>query len=245
LKEFAGRFTETVHRPQPFLFYVPHLLHKFAPWSILMAAIAVVLLRAEKLRVREWIARVSPSTLWLICWAFGGLVVMSFVPSKRVDRIFPIVPPLCLLLAAQFAAAQSREQLARRVRQWCGASVAVAFVFSGAYSAYKIFDGYRNHDDALVRFGGKVRDVAASRVLQYESLRCKDEGMLLYLRRLHFLDRDAAIADWRAGKFNAVVAPNEEVPQLLTELPAAEVQLQSEPRRDEAEAARYSLLVRR
>ena len=28
---------------------------------------------------------------------------MSLIPSKRVDRIFPVIPPLCLLLAAQIA----------------------------------------------------------------------------------------------------------------------------------------------
>ncbi len=33
VREFAGRFTETIHKPQPFYFYLPHLLHKFAPWS--------------------------------------------------------------------------------------------------------------------------------------------------------------------------------------------------------------------
>jgi hypothetical protein len=32
---------------------------------------------------------------------FGGLIVMSIIPSKRVDRVFPIIPPLCLLLAVQ------------------------------------------------------------------------------------------------------------------------------------------------
>ena len=36
LGEFAGRFGETVHRPQPVYFYLPHLLHKFTPWSLLM-----------------------------------------------------------------------------------------------------------------------------------------------------------------------------------------------------------------
>ncbi len=33
MREFVGRFGETIHRPQPLLFYLPHLLHKFAPWS--------------------------------------------------------------------------------------------------------------------------------------------------------------------------------------------------------------------
>ena len=36
MREFVGRFGETIHRPQPLLFYLPHLLHKFAPWSVLM-----------------------------------------------------------------------------------------------------------------------------------------------------------------------------------------------------------------
>src|SRR5262249_28312322 len=33
MHEFVGRFGETIHRPQPLLFYFPHLLQKFAPWS--------------------------------------------------------------------------------------------------------------------------------------------------------------------------------------------------------------------
>jgi hypothetical protein len=48
LKEFAGRFGETVHRPQPFYFYLPHLLHKFAPWSLLGVAMAVVGWRSQR-----------------------------------------------------------------------------------------------------------------------------------------------------------------------------------------------------
>src|ERR1043166_7446002 len=36
IREFAGRFGEAVHRPQPFYFYLPHLLHRFAPWSLLL-----------------------------------------------------------------------------------------------------------------------------------------------------------------------------------------------------------------
>ena len=43
----------------------------------------------------------SPDTFWLLRWALGGFIVMSLIPSKRVDRIFPVLPPLCLLLAVQ------------------------------------------------------------------------------------------------------------------------------------------------
>ena len=103
MREFIGRFGETIHRPQPLLFYLPHLLHKFAPWSVLIVAIALFDLRSRKWRLRESFHKMSPETFWLLCWSIGGLIVMSLIPSKRVDRIFPVIPPLCLLLAAQIS----------------------------------------------------------------------------------------------------------------------------------------------
>src|SRR5437899_8824246 len=42
IREFIARFGETIHRPQPFYFYLPHLLHKFAPWSVLMIAAVMI-----------------------------------------------------------------------------------------------------------------------------------------------------------------------------------------------------------
>ena len=47
MREFVGRFGETIHRPQPLFFYLPQLLHKFAPWSVLMIGIAAVSLRSR------------------------------------------------------------------------------------------------------------------------------------------------------------------------------------------------------
>jgi 4-amino-4-deoxy-L-arabinose transferase-like glycosyltransferase len=104
LIEFAGRFHEGIHRSQPPLFYIPHLLHKFAPWSLLVIGLLVVALRRTKSTTGKWLARLSPEMFWLVAWVVGGIVVMSLIPSKRVDRIFPVIPPLCLLLAAQLRA---------------------------------------------------------------------------------------------------------------------------------------------
>jgi 4-amino-4-deoxy-L-arabinose transferase-like glycosyltransferase len=101
MREFLGRFGETIHRPQPLYFYLPHLLHKFAPWSILLIAIGVLDLAARRWRIGAALRGMSPETVWLLCWSIGGLITMSLIPSKRVDRIFPVIPPLCLLLAAQ------------------------------------------------------------------------------------------------------------------------------------------------
>jgi 4-amino-4-deoxy-L-arabinose transferase-like glycosyltransferase len=118
MHEFLGRFGETIHRSQPLYFYLPHLLHKFAPWSVLIIAIAIVDLKSRKWRVRSAFREMSPETFWLVCWGLGGLIVMSLIPSKRVDRIFPVIPPLCLLLAAQASAVLSASAFKeRRLRQ--------------------------------------------------------------------------------------------------------------------------------
>ncbi|HEY5037035.1 MAG TPA: glycosyltransferase family 39 protein, partial [Chthoniobacterales bacterium] len=115
LKEFAGRFTETVHRPQPVYFYLPHLLQKFGPWSLLLIGLAIAFRRKH--------LRMQPATLWLVCWSLGGVLLMSLIPSKRVDRIYPIIPPLCLLLGAQVAAVREVEGLRERLRPWLTAAL--------------------------------------------------------------------------------------------------------------------------
>ncbi len=119
IREFAGRFSETVHKPQPLYFYLPHLLHKFAPWSLLLAGLSIFFWRRrERLSLQ-----MQPDTIWLICWSLGGLVLMSIIPSKRVDRIFPLLPPLCLLLGAQVARAFANERWRTKVQPWVGASL--------------------------------------------------------------------------------------------------------------------------
>src|SRR5213596_994697 len=115
VREFAARFAETIHRPQPLYFYLPHLLHKFAPWSALMIAVAILGLASRRWKIRAAFREMSAETFWLLCWTLGGLLVMSLIPSKRVDRIFPIIPPLCLLLAAQLGAAGEHEITRKRV----------------------------------------------------------------------------------------------------------------------------------
>src|SRR4030095_2260873 len=72
MREFLGRFGETIHRPQPLLFYFPHLLHKFAPWSVLIIAVAIFDLHSRNWRLREGFREMSPETFWLLCWSFGG-----------------------------------------------------------------------------------------------------------------------------------------------------------------------------
>src|SRR6266513_2108132 len=153
MREFVGRFGETIHRPQPLLFYLAHLLHKFAPWSVLMIGIATVGLQSRNWRLRSVFRETSPETFWLLCWSIGGLMLMSLIPSKRVDRIFPVIPPLCLLFAAQIGNSSVNEQLRARIYRWSAVALFLSILLTGGYTIAKVFSGYRDHRDALVVFG--------------------------------------------------------------------------------------------
>jgi len=215
LNEFGARFHEGIHRSQPLLFYIPHLLQKFAPWSLLIIGLLVVALRKTKAATGKWLGNLSPEMFWLITWALGGIVVMSLIPSKRVDRIFPAIPPLCLLLAAQIKVVMADNVI--RVPRIAAFAIIFAAIFTGAYAAMRVADGYRNHRDVLVKFGGEVRRIATAEHLRYEILPGRDESLLLYLQRPRFYTRiteptaappglDALVVPldeepWRSGKF--------------------------------------------
>src|SRR5438093_3959557 len=215
LNEFAARFHEGIHRSQPLLFYIPHLLQKFAPWSLLIIGLLVVALRKTKATTGKWLGTLSPEMFWLMTWALGGIMVMSLIPSKRVDRVFTAVPPLCMLLAAQIKASMADN--VARVRRIAVCAIIFAAIFTGAYSTMRVIEGYFNDRDALVKFGRDVRRIAAAEHLRYEILPGRDEGLLLYLQRPRFYTRkikttatppglDALVVPideepWRSGKF--------------------------------------------
>jgi hypothetical protein len=275
MREFVARFSETIHRPQPLYFYLPHLLHKFAPWSVLMIAFAVAELHYRKWRWRSAFREMSADTLWLLCWSLGGLIVMSLIPSKRVDRIFPVIPPFCLLLAAQIGAriSCSHGSVSRpsrsvdsdptghapspgygqagkplptgettRTYSWSAIALVFAIVFTGGYTTWKAVTGYRNHRDALAMFGKNVRREAEAHRWRFEVVSAKDEGLLLYLQKTHFIEPDQAIAEWNSGNLDALVASTGKAPGLTHELRAA-VQFKSSNRKEE-QGGGYVVMIR-
>ena len=234
VREFAGRFSETIHKPQSLYFYFPHLLHKFAPWSVLLIGFSVFFWRRRERLLR-------PETLWLVCWSVGGLIFMSVVPSKRVDRIFPIVPPLCLLLGAQVAAIGQVQQWREMLRPWLAGALIFGVVFTGGYVAWKIGQAQHERSGARVQFGRKVRQEAEEHRWRYEVVGGREEGMLLYLRRPHFLSADEAVRQWNAGQLDALVTRNQPVRDWPTLLAGARLQFVSEKATD---VAQYSFFVR-
>lgn len=206
MHEFFGRFGAIEHRPMPPSYYAAHLLQKFAPWAELLLAVALL----SAWRNRESLRRMSPATIWLCCWSLGGLLFMSFVSSKRLDRIFPVIPPLSLLVAAQY------RGVSAKMRPWFVVAFAMSILLAVYYSGYsKIYLGLRENRDALSDFGKRVRAEATARGWRYETVTGHDGGLLLYLEKAQFLDIDTAIAKWNRRELDALIAENDEVAQLL------------------------------
>jgi len=228
VREFFSRFDQSLksrERQQPIWFYFPHLLHKFLPWSLLAIALPLI-----SQNVRTAIRR-DPATLWLACWVVGGLLCMTFIPSKRVDRIFPLIPPFCLLVVAMVAACRCGA----RVRAWVGAALVFSVLFWGSYFAGIIWIGYHKKFDRLVILGEAVRDLSDGRALGVVA--GNDEGMILYTDGKKFLRPEDAAELWKGNQISALLVP-ERLVSAFQDLPA--------PILDEAgkREARYFLFLR-
>ena len=212
VREFLGRFTAgeaAVHHTGPVWSYFLGLLTRWAPWGVLLLAV--------RFRARRvwWSLCHDPETLWLICWAAGGLILLSLIPSKRIDRIFPVIPPLCLVLTALISqACRPQENGPFTVPSphwpldWSKLSLVVAVMLSFADALHGVAKVYYHHEDAPSRFGEQVRVMTAGHPL--EMIYSKDtivgeEAMIVYLRRLRFLLPGEADQLARAGKLDAVV----------------------------------------
>jgi len=213
------------------------------PWSALGVALAIVDLRASRWSLRTAFKEMSPETLWLICWSIGGLVLMSLIPSKRVDRIFPVIPPLCLLVAVQTARFLREEEHRPRNSRWIAAILIVALLFTSGYVASRVFTGYRDHRDALSIFGRQVREEAAKNHWRYEAVGSTDEGLPLYLMRPHFLKPEAAIAKWNNGEIDALAIPANQTLDFIRELHHANRRFESTTRKN-LRRPNYVLLTR-
>src|SRR5262249_20878027 len=220
MKEFLDRFSETVHRPQPILYYLPQLLHKFAPWSVLVLALGVLSFRVPRSGIRNLFRQTKPEILWLICWSLGGFVVMSLVPSKRVDRIYPVVPSLCLLLAAQIGGFRMKET-DKRALQWSAAALLFSILFTGSYVTGKVLSDYRDNANHLEVFSRAVNEQAVAHHWRYEVISGTGggyEGMLLYLQKPHFIKPDESVREWNGGALDALVVPKDKISELMREL---------------------------
>ncbi|HEX5177170.1 MAG TPA: hypothetical protein VFV83_09090 [Chthoniobacteraceae bacterium] len=236
-KEFFGRFDMSdapVHKHQPIYFYLGHLLVRSAPWSL--GLVALFSLR----RVRAAL-RTDRSLLWLACWSFGGLVLMSIVPSKRFDRILPVVPPFCLLLVAALRHAPdiiARAKFKLAVR----AIVVLAACISVTYAVANIWHDVKTDQRGLVRFGTRAREIADASGGHLAVVSGKDEGMLLYTRTTRFTRTSDALDQWNADEIDWLVIPEPEWRKHADDFPGSSPLLQCE--KIEGKSSAYVLVGR-
>ena len=209
-----------------------------------MIGLFVMAIRDVRARGRSWLREISPEMCWLLGWALGGIVVMSLIPSKRVDRIFPALPPLCLLLAAQLNYFAERKHSKLFVHRVVITAILLSVVYAGGYAAARVTQGYRTHRGALDEFGRQVRRTAQTSHLRYEIVRAPDEGLLLYLQRPRFLTFDQAVQRWQAGAINGLVLRESDRFQ-LAQLPEVELPPRLSVMKDKDIETKYIFVTRR
>jgi hypothetical protein len=158
-----------------------------------------------------------------------------------------------LLLASQIAARNScsngpagRSSRLRVSNEDLGIiALALAILFTGGYTGWKVITGYRDHRDALAVFGRNLRHEAEAHHWRYEVVSAKDEGLLLYLRKTNFVKPADAITEWNTGNLDALVASKEKAAVLIPDLKgAALVQLESNGREQYQQGGGHVLIIR-
>ena len=120
-----------------------------------------------------------------------------------------------------------------------------AIFFTGGYATWKVVTGYRDHRDALAVFGRNIRHEAEAHHWRYEVVSAKDEGLLLYLRKTHFVKPADAITEWNTGNLDALVASKEKAAVLIPDLQGAALsRLQSNEREQNQQGRGYVLITR-
>ncbi len=199
VKEFLGRFTtgvDAVHNNQPIYFYLEHILHKCLPWSLFW--VALPFFRPVRQLIRQ-----RPEVLWLVCWAVAGFIAMSLVPSKRVDRIFPVVAPLALATPACLCALQEAGR--KNIKALTGLAAGIALLGWGTYALTQVIKNYHGPEHQLVLFAREARAMADIRGARLGIVRSDDEGLLLYTRVPGFLGQGEAARRWNAGEIQGLL----------------------------------------
>jgi hypothetical protein len=127
---------------------------------------------------------------------------------------------------------------------WSVIALTLAILFTGSYTGWKIVTGYRDRRNALADFGRNVRHQAEARHWRYEVVSAKDEGLLLYLRKTHFVKPVDAVAEWKAGNLDALVVLKEKAPAVMRDLEGASLSQLKSNEGEQRQEGRYVLITR-
>jgi hypothetical protein len=128
---------------------------------------------------------------------------------------------------------------------WTVISLSIAILFTAGYAGWKVITGYREHRNELAVFARNVREQAEAHRWRYEVVSAKDEGLLLYLQKTHFIEPDEAISEWNSGNLDALVASREKASALLDQLKFTDLSLlKSNGRRERRGKEGYMFITR-
>lgn len=136
------------------------------------------------------------------------------------------------------------ENRTPRIYRWIIVALIFSLLFTGSYTIWKVITGYRDHRDALAVFGREVRREAKAHHWRYEVVSAKDEGLLLYLQKTHYIEPDGAVAAWNAGNLDALVASTEKARRLMPQLRGATVSQLKSSDRNKEQGMGYLLITR-
>ena len=125
------------------------------------------------------------------------------------------------------------ENCATHIYRWTAVALIVSILFTGGYVTWKAIAGYRDRRDALAIFGRDVRREAEARHWRYEVVSAKDEGVLLYLQKTHYIQPDDAVAEWNAGNLDALVVSMEKAAGLVPSFPGTVSRSKASERKEE------------
>ena len=188
------------------LTYPLQLLHRLFPWSIALLAWAILDKEGRRRLLADRGAR------WLLVWLFTSVLLMSLVPNKRADRIFPAIPPLALLFASALQAATGGPRPAPNPRRIVYALTVLAFLLWGSYAVFTVLTDRSNRE----RNEERARRDFCTQVQAWERTEHRtvkiagpvsdgEQSLLLYLGRTTWLSRDDVAKELARG--TALLAP--------------------------------------
>ncbi|MEI7880273.1 MAG: hypothetical protein WCI95_05295 [bacterium] len=187
------------------LTYPLQLFHRLFPWSV---AVALWVIVDRQGRRRLW-SDAGPR--WLVVWIGVALLLMSLVPNKRVDRIFPIVAPFALLVAHLIGTGTWAGIGLRNPRKVIGCLTIIAFLTWGGYTVYWQMDTRnqeKNEEIARRDLCRQVTDFARAARVDVKvvgPISDLNQSLLTYLRCTGTIDQDMLRDALAEG--NAVLMP--------------------------------------
>jgi len=201
LTEFASRFQSGgVTRARPPGRYVLYFLQRFLPWSVFF----LILLLTPRLRRTLW---ARPSDRWLLLCCAGSWVLLELLPSKRPDRMYPLIPVCAWLIGIAFARKDQLTTASVFRKPLLAGFLGVAVLGQTVYSVTTSLEDARNREGELVSFGRHANDLVqdTGNLLWIQREVAFQTGMVLYADSPHILDESEMIPRWRNGEISYLI----------------------------------------